>query len=82
MLSFQIKILKDFKLLNRNKSVAEYKYLGDKHTRQELRNNLCTSVKLNGKCIRGKNSNMLVKFQNGEKVVILARRLRKLPFPP
>ena len=30
-----------------------------------------------GKCIRGKNGNMLVEFETGEKVVVLGRLLRK-----
>ena len=39
----------------------------------------CKAVrKKNGKCIRGKNSNMLVEFEGGVKVVILARMLRKI----
>jgi hypothetical protein len=39
---------------------------------------MCSAVRNEkDKCIRGKNSNMLVKFENGEKVVVLARQLRK-----
>jgi hypothetical protein len=31
----------------------------------------------NGKCIRGRNGNMLVEFE-GKRVVIMARQLRKI----
>lgn len=56
----------------------DYKYLGDRLTRPELRGAQCKAVKSNGKCIRGRNSNMLVEFENGLRVNILARLLRKL----
>lgn len=37
----------------------------------------CNAVRnMNGKCVRGRNSNMLVSF-DGKKVVVLARMLRK-----
>lgn len=54
-----------------------YKYLGDRMTRADLKGAICTAVRRsNGKCIRGRNSNMLVKF--GDKsVVVNARLLRK-----
>jgi hypothetical protein len=56
-----------------------YKYLGDRLTRPELRGASCKAVKrFDGKCIRGRNSNMLVEFEGGERVNILARLLRKL----
>lgn len=55
----------------------DYIYLGDKLTDEKYKDKHCTAVRrADGKCIRGKNSNMLVEF-NGIKVVILARRLRK-----
>ena len=56
-----------------------YTYLGDKLTDPALKNKTCQSV-LNGKgkCIRGRNGNMLVAF-DGIKTVILAKRLRKKP---
>lgn len=38
----------------------------------------CKAIRCNGKCIRGRNSNMLVQFENGDKVVVLARMLRKI----
>lgn len=56
-----------------------YKYLGDKLTSIVLKNKHCTAVKnCKGKCIRGRNSNMLVEFSGGQKVVVLARLLRKV----
>jgi hypothetical protein len=55
----------------------EYIYLGDKHTDIKWKGLECKAVKKNGKCIRGRNSNMLVSF-NGVFVVVLARRLRKI----
>lgn len=55
---------------------TDYIYLGDMFTGLEFKNQKCNAVRKNNKCIRGKNSNMLVEFK-GKKVVILARRLRK-----
>lgn len=58
--------------------MTKYLYSGDRFTRSELKGQTCQAVKKpNGKCIRGHNSNILVEF-DGIKVVILARRLRKL----
>lgn len=58
--------------------MTTYKYLGDRQTQAELKGKLCTSVNTaNGKCIRGRNGNMLVSF-NAKKVVVIARLLRKL----
>ena len=59
--------------------VNEYIYLGDRLTRSELKRKPCRAVRrLNGKCIRGKNGNMLVEFDGIGKVVILGRLLRKI----
>ena len=56
----------------------EYIYLGDRLTRPELKKQACKAVRRpDGKCIRGKNGNMLVEFETGEKVVVLGRLLRK-----
>lgn len=57
-----------------------YRYLGDKITDAKYKNQICEAVRRpnDGKCIRGKNSNMLVKFLDGTTVVILARKLRKI----
>jgi len=55
-----------------------YKYLGDKLTSPALKGATCEAVKnAKGKCIRGRNSNMLVSFE-GKKWVVLARLLRKI----
>ncbi len=56
----------------------EYIYRGDRFTDDKLKSMECNAVRrADGKCIRGKNSNMLVEM-NGKKVVILARQLRKI----
>ncbi len=55
-----------------------YIYHGDRFTDHELKGKECSAVlRPDGKCIRGKNSNMLVSF-NGKPVVVLARQLRKV----
>jgi len=54
-----------------------YTYLGDRHTDPSLRKKMCTAVKRNGKCIRGKNGNFLVEIE-GKKVVVVGRLLRKV----
>lgn len=57
----------------------DYIYLGDKLTRNDLKNIECKAVrKPNGRCIRGRNSNMLVELSTGEIINVLARRLRKI----
>lgn len=56
----------------------QYKYLGDKLTDPALKGQLCEAVRRpDGKCIRGRNGNMLVAFENKQAVVI-ARLLRKV----
>ena len=56
-----------------------YVYLGDRHTADELRGAIVTAVRrADGKCIRGRNGNMLVQTANGRKVVVLGRLLRKV----
>lgn len=55
-----------------------YLYRGDRYTDNQYKMQPCYSVLSNtGKCIRGRNSNMLVSFQSGT-VVVLARQLRRL----
>ncbi len=57
----------------------DYIFLGDRFTDIGLKNNKCNAVKRNnGKCIRGKNANMLVKFENGLIHNVPGRRLKKL----
>jgi len=60
------------------KSRQAYKYVGDKFSALELRSTICFAVnRPDGKCIRGKNGNMLVEFE-GRKTVVVARLLRKV----
>lgn len=56
----------------------EYKYLGDRLTDFSLKGKECNAVRNNGKCVRGRNGNMLVKFNSGKMVVVTARLLRKI----
>lgn len=56
----------------------QYKYLGDRLTDPELKGKTCEAVlRPNGKCIRGKNGSMLVKFENGREANVIGRLLRK-----
>ena len=58
--------------------IYEYVYLGDRSTSELYKGQKCTAVRrADGKCVRGKNGNMLVSFA-GLRVVVLARLLRKL----
>jgi len=58
---------------------TEYTYRGDKLTDTNIKGKECKAVRRHsGKCIRGKNGNMLVEFENGKKVVVLGRQLRKI----
>jgi hypothetical protein len=65
--------------LERNKQTEnEYIYRGDRLTDPNLRGQECKAVRRSdGKCIRGKNGNMLVEFESG-KAVVLGRQLRKI----
>lgn len=59
--------------------VQTYTYLGDKLTRPDLKRAICRAVHNDrGKCIRGKNGNMLVELEDGKRVVVLGRMLRKV----
>ena len=59
----------------------EYKYLGDRFSDIKFKGMPCKAIRRSdGKCIRGKNSNMLVEFEDGTITVILARLLRKSSF--
>lgn len=58
--------------------MPEYIYLGDKMTDPSLKGAECSAVRnCKGKCIRGKNGNMLVSFGD-KKCVVIARLLRKI----
>ena len=55
-----------------------YLYRGDRYTDGKYKLQPCLPVLSNtGKCIRGKNGNMLVSFQSGS-CIVLARQLRRL----
>lgn len=57
--------------------MSEYKYLGDRHTSEFFKGRGCNAVRRpDGKCIRGKNGNMLVDF-DGNKAIVVARLLRE-----
>jgi hypothetical protein len=60
--------------------MTQYSYLGDRLCRPELKGALCEAVRnKRGKCIRGRNGSMLVRFiATGEVTVVLGRRLRKV----
>jgi hypothetical protein len=58
----------------------KYTYRGDRLTDVKYRGKIAVAVlNLAGKCIRGRNGNMLVSF-DGIKVVVMARQLRKVSF--
>jgi hypothetical protein len=67
-----------------------YVYRGDRMTAPELRGVRCYAVRmlniwsprpsagLGPVCIRGRNGNMLVETEDGRRVVVLGRQLRKV----
>ena len=58
---------------------VEYTYLGDKQTDPKRKKLGCSAVRdKRGKCIRGKNGNFLVCFEDGTKSVVIGRLLRKV----
>lgn len=59
--------------------MSTYIYRGDKLTDVSLKGQRCVAVRrADGKCVRGGNGNMLVEFDGGRRVVVLARQLRKV----
>ena len=55
-----------------------YRYIGRKPTDPRWRGQECVAVRRpDGKCIRGRNGNMLVSF-DGVTVVVVGRLLRKV----
>ena len=56
-----------------------YLYLGDGWTAAEWKGARCEAVRrADGKCIRGRNGSMLVRFlDSGQERIVVARRLRK-----
>lgn len=58
--------------------MSEYIYKGDRFTDPDLKGRTCRAIRRkDGKCIRGKNGNMLVDF-DGLIVNVIARQLRKI----
>lgn len=58
-------------------NIRQYQYIGDRNTDPCFKNKVCKAVlRKDGKCIRGKNGNMLVVFSK-TRVVVQARLLRK-----
>jgi len=58
--------------------MTEYIYIGDRFTSGAFKGCVCKAVRRkDGKCIRGKNGNMLVSFEV-RRVVVQARLLRKI----
>jgi hypothetical protein len=58
--------------------MSEYTYKGDRNTDDKYKGKNCKAIRRSdGKCIRGKNGNILVDFY-GYKAVVVARQLRKL----
>ena len=56
----------------------EYTYLGDRNSDPVYKGQPCAAVRHQGKCIRGRNGNMLVYFADGRRVNVVARLLRKI----
>ena len=58
--------------------MRQYIYKGDKLTDNTIKGRSCLAVlRPDGKCIRGRNGNMLV-VVGKKKIVVLARQLRKI----
>jgi hypothetical protein len=56
-----------------------YIYLGDRYTRDDRRGVLCRAVvREDGRCIRGWNGSMLVQTVQGERLVVVGCRLRRV----
>lgn len=56
-----------------------YRYRGDRWTLNGLRGARCSAVRgADGRCIRGRNGNMLVRFESGARAVVTGRQLRKV----
>jgi hypothetical protein len=60
---------------------SDYIYRGDRWTDPALRGAPCDAVRVNGKCVRGRNGSMLVTF-SGKRVVVLGRQLRRTDSRP
>lgn len=62
--------------------MMEYIYNGDRLTDSKFKKQRCAAIRTGGKCIRGKNGNMLVWFESGRVVNVIARQLRKIKSSP
>ena len=61
--------------------MIQYCYLGDRNTDPALKKSFCTAIlRADGKCIRGRNGSMLVMMENGKKIVVIGRLLRKVKY--
>lgn len=61
-----------------SRPLRAYLYHGDRWTFEPLKGMLCFAVvRPDGKCVRGRNGNMLVRGFSGKAYVVPARRLRK-----
>lgn len=60
--------------------MPEYIYKGDKYAKTgQYAGKLCSAIRrADGKCIRGKKGTMLVRFDDGTAVVVIAKWLRKI----
>ena len=59
--------------------LTRYRYLGDRMTDAGLRGATCSAVRRrDGRCVRGKNGSMLVRFDDGRVAVVIGRLLRKV----
>jgi hypothetical protein len=60
-----------------------YRYRGDRGSRADVRGALCVAVRrADGRCVRGRNGNLLVRFVSTDTVaVVLGRQLRKVITP-
>lgn len=68
-------------MIKTSPSHPAYVYLGDRQTDPARRKTRCAAVRNSaGKCIRGRNGNFLVRFEDGQVSVVVGRLLRKVAF--
>lgn len=59
--------------------MTTYTYLGDKLTDPALKRGRVHAVRNGaGKCVRGRNGSMLVETDDGRRIVVIGRLLRKV----
>lgn len=60
--------------------MTTYRYLGDRLTDSTLKGARVHAVRRSDeKCVRGRNGNMLVVMDDGRRMVVIGRLLRKVP---